>query len=354
MKCDNSLRRRPALVLILALGLSVSCGDDDGPTGNGGSVGGPLGDFAALLDQTVEKYLENNQPAFVSLQTFAPSIPGVLSVAPGVAIPVTSASLQQQGCIDPAIHGTTYEYDFGQNAYVAGQMTGAPTDGARFLLYEGQQANGHLDVTCPGDLPTINVTMAIVWDGLTVYSATTTGNVNLTNLSWSVNTTGFLRDPLSTDVLNIEPGGLGVGTQVTSSGFQFVIPAEDFTVSLGLNEQNGAFVSGLAIKGSGVDHEWSLMLTADGTSAESLSGYVDLASVEVGQGVVACVSGSFEAPTFSDASGCTDEAQLPVYGGVTSAHRSALAAGYAALYTIWETLTEIMQTGIEVAISSAG
>lgn len=96
MRKHRPIRPRRALALALVLGLSVSCGDDDGPTGNGGGAGGPLGDFASLLNGTAEKYFENNEAAFLSLQNFAPSFQGVLSVAPAVAGTVASASSLQQ------------------------------------------------------------------------------------------------------------------------------------------------------------------------------------------------------------------------------------------------------------------
>lgn len=357
MNSDRYFRARRTLVLVLMLGLAVGCGDDGGPTENGGTVSGPLGEFSATLGAVAEKYFENNEPAFSSLQTFFPFIQTALNVAPGGMGPAMGASLLQlQGCIDPAAFGTTFEYDFGQDVYLAGQMTGAPTDGVRFLLYEGQQANGHLDIRCPGDLPTISVSLTIVWDGATVYSQTTTGNINLTSFAWSINSTGTLHDPLSGDVLNVEPGGTGTGTQVRSSGFDFTVPAEDFSLSFGrLDDQSGVFVSGFALKGlSQSTYEWTVNLNYSGSSAQSLSGHVELHSLEAGSYVVACLSGSFAAPTVSEASGCADDVGFPVLSGVTSAHRSALGAAYASLYMMWETFTEIMQTGVELAISSAG
>lgn len=350
---DRYLRLRQALVLALALGLSVSCGDDNG-TGPGGQAGGPVGDFSALLEGVVGKYFENNEPAFTSLGNFAPFIGGVLSIAPGAAGAVTGASLQQ-GCIDPAVFGTTFEYDFSQNQYFPGQMSGAPTDGVRFLLYEGQQANGHVDVRCPGDLPTINVTIAIEWADVVVYSTTTSGSINLTNLAWMVNSTGTLRDPQTNDVLNLEMSGSGIGTQVVSTGFIFDDFGNDFGVQFGRTEDSGVAVGAFALKGlSQQTFEWSLSLAYTGSSLQSLAGYVDLASLEGGSGLVACLSGSYESLTVSEATGCADDLGFPVYPGVTSAHRSALRAGYDVMREMLGTLTGILQTGVEVAISSVG
>ena len=45
-----------------------------------------------------------------------------------------------------------------------------------------------------------------------------------------------------------------------------------------------------------------MSLTYSGASNQSLSAYVDLASVEAGSGLVACLSGTYEAPTVSEAS----------------------------------------------------
>lgn len=354
MNSDRSFR--PYWILVLTLGVGVGCSDSGGPTENGGNAGGAVGEFAAVLGDAAEKYFEANEPAFTSLETFIPFIGGVvLSVAPSATGRLTSASLLLQGCLDPAVLGTTFEYDFGQSAYLPGQMTGAPVDGVRFLLYENQQARGQLDFTCPGDLPTISATLALVWDGSTVYTQSTTGNINLTNFAWSVNSTGSLHDPLSSDVLNVEPGGTGVGTQVASSGFSFTIPAEDFTLSFGRNDQSGVFVSGLALKGlSQSTFEWNLALSYMGSSEQTMSGNVDVHSVDTGSYVVACLSGSFASPTVSEASGCADDVGFPALSGVTSAQRSALAAAYASLHMMWETFTGIMQTGIGLAVSSAG
>lgn len=358
MKSERALSTtQRALALALVLGLSVSCGDDDGPTGNnGGTAGGPLGDFAALIDGTVEKYFENNEAAFLSLGTFAPSFQGVLSIAPAVAGPASGASLLQQGCIDPAIHGTTYEFDFGQNTYVAGQMTGAPNDGVRFLLYdEGQQANGHVDVRCPGDLPTINISITIVWDGVTVYGMTATGTINLSSFAWSVSTSGTMTDPQSNDVLSINTSGSGVGTELVASGFDYTNFTDDLTVQFGKGTQSGFLVGGLALKGlSQQTFEWNVTLAYSGASAQSLSGHVELHSLEGGSGTAACLSGTYETVTVSEASACADDIGLPPFSGVTGAHRAAIGAGYGALRLMLETLTGVLQTGIEAAISSVG
>lgn len=345
-----------ALVLALTLGLGIGCSDDSGPTGNGGTAAGPLGDFSGALGETTEKYFDNNEPAFSSLQTFVPFIQTVLSVAPAAAGPVTSASMfQLQGCIDEAVWGTTFEYDFGQAAYFPGGMTGAPGDGVRFLLYEGQQARGHLDVRCPGDLPTINVTLAIEWDGITVYDMSSAGSINLSTAAWTVNSTGSLRDPHGSDVLSIESSAGGIGTQLVTSGFVYTDFNEGLSVQFGRNEQSGVLVGAFVLKGlSQQTFEWSLSLTYSGSSSQSLSGYVDLASLDLGSGLVACLSGSYESPTVSEASACADDLGFPIYPGVTAAHRSALRAGYDAMTQILGTLTAITQAGVEVAIPAVG
>jgi len=343
---ERSLLGPGAVACALVLGLSLSCGGGDG-TGPDGGGDEPAAEFGAALEGTADKYFGNNAAAFLSLQTFAPFFSqGLLSLGVQRGA-VANASLVRQGCIDPGILGTTYEYDFGQSTYFAGGMTGAPADGIRFLLYQGQEAQGHVDILCPGDPPIIDVTLEIEWDGVTVFQLSGTGLINA-NLTWQFNSTAAsLRDPLSGDVLEISTGGTGSGPQVVSSRLGIDITTAALTVTFGRNDFGGVEVTGTASKTTGA---WNLGLRAAGTSLESLSGNVALSTPITEPEVIACLSGPYDAVVVSEASAaCAGE--LPVATGVTSAQRAAIGDGYNALRGMLDTLIGIMGTGVEVALA---
>lgn len=334
------------LVLALVLGLSLSCGGSDG-TGPGGGGDDPAVEFGTALEETADKYFASNQEAFLSLQTFAPFFQTALLSLGVQRAALANASVVQLGCINSGVLGTTYEYDFGQSMYVAGGMTGAPADGVRFLLYQGQVAQGHVDVLCPGTPPVINVTLQIAWDGVTVFELSGSGQIN-PNFTWQFSSTAaLLRDPLSGAELEVSTGGTGSGPQVVSSRLGIEITSPGLVITFGRNDFGGVEVNGSANRTNG---DWTLGLTFAGTSLESLAGNAVLSTPITQPEVIACLSGPYAAPVVSEASGeCAGE--LPVASGVTAAQRQAIGDGYNALRGMLDTLIEIMGTGVEVALA---
>jgi hypothetical protein len=346
MKRDRSLHGR-AVVLVLTLVLSAGCGDDGtGPGGNGNGEEEAFTEFSAGIGGVYDAYFASNAGAFLALQTFAPLFQTAFSpaVVPGS---VAAGSLLLQGCIDPAAFGTTYEFDFGSNTYAPGGMTGAPADGVRFLLYQNQQSQGHADVTCPGDLPTINITLAVEWNGVAVFDLAGVGLLNQ-NLTWQFNSTSAtLTNPGNSAVLDFSMGGTGAGAQVVSSRLGFDA-AGGMTVTFGRND-----FEGVEVTGSAGTSEWSASLMVSGSSADALSGNVlfDTPITEP-PAAVACVSGSYENPTISTTNLAECAGEFPTLQ-LDPDPQADIAEGYQALRQMLATVIGILETGIQIAIAAS-
>ena len=349
MTPDRSPMFSRALALMCVLGLIAGCGDDGtgpGPGGNGGDPAASLGDFTSGMTEA-GAFFANNGVAFFSLQTFAPFFQSGFSPSPPPGPGATSASLLL-ACIDPAVAGTTFEFDFMQSAYVAGTMTGAPTDGARFLLYQNEEARGHADVTCPGDLPVIDVTLAVVWDGVTVLDIAASGMLNQ-DFTWQVtSTSATITNPATNASLAFTLAGVGLGGTVVTRNIAFQVPGEGISVTFGRDDSQGVEVGGVASTS-----QWEVSILASGPTDGQLAGTMVLDTDDTGAVVIACLQGFFD-----DLVSSTDESLLEICSGgapymtFTPDPQVELANAYQALASMLTIVTGILETGIQIATAA--
>jgi len=117
-------------------------------------------------------------------------------------VPKSGAAQAAVMAIPQQYLGTTFVWDAGTSAYVASNLTGAPSDGVRFLLYavdpvllqpvEPLVETGYVDITDHGTMSTVDVNVKVV-EGAVVYL-----NYNVTahatNSGGVVGISGFASD----------------------------------------------------------------------------------------------------------------------------------------------------------------
>lgn len=327
-----------AVVFVLCLG----CGSDStGPNGNGSDD--PALQFGAVLTESLDMFFTNNALAFLTLQNYAPAMQAALSGAPGGGQPEVAA-LGAGPCIDAGLLGTTYAYSFQQSAYSPTTTSGAPQDGVRFLLYQGQQENGYVDIVCPSTLPAISISLTMVWDDVTVLDMAGVGQFNQ-NLTWNFNSTNAdIRDPDSNAVMGLSTGGTGLATQVITSRVSGDIPGEGITFFFSRDDQAGVDASANVIATA-----WTAFLDYTGASANSMTGFATLSTPASDPEVIACLSGTYDNLNATAASeSCATT--FPVATGISAAQRSAIEDGYQALVAMLEAMTSLIRAGIDIAI----
>ena len=353
--------------LVLALAVVVGC-SEDAEEGNTGpdipEAFGPAGDAAAAVGDVADKFFRANAAAFQSVGVFGPLIGGALSLAPSTSGLARSSGFAQS-CLSETLVGTTFDFDFSQNAYVQSQLGGAPTDGMRFLLFNvdaqgnPQQGSplGQIDIVCTGQLPSIDVNIAIVVADVTVLSMNVGGGIDPVGGSFNLFANGLLRAPDGSSTLTFgdmgasSAGGIIGGTQYGSS-FDFnIAPSEQIFAMFGRTEiGDGTFIVFANVQKGFSDFEWSFMLELFGQQDGSVTGRVDLVS-RGPNGTFACVSGNFENPSIDDASAC-EEPGAAAIDGVDSDQRGAVAAAYRDMRSMWAALDSILRTGLDIVVAS--
>lgn len=366
MRYTRELRHLLSVALVTAL--AVACGDDD--AGNGPNdipqASGPAGDVAAAIGEAAATFFVGNEAAYQSVSHFAPLIGGVLNVAPTAGGPA-AASAAAQSCFSTNVVGKTFDFDFSQGGYDLTQVTGAPAEGIRFVLYDlddqgdPQQGDplGHIDIVCAALLPTVDMTVAIVANDVTVLNLRATGNANPLEGTLAVNFSGYLQDAQGTKAVNIGDYGSSAVTMSQSipysSGFDLNIsPADQLFVTFGrMNMQDGTFFVGAnAQKGLFADNfEWSFYMELFGSPGESVTGRVDIAS-QGPNGLFACMSGQFDAPDVSAPDDCATQ-ENPAVNGVGAAELAAVEFSYNTMREMWEALDSIINTGIDILMAQA-
>jgi hypothetical protein len=349
----------PALVL----GLLVACSDDKSGTGPENLPEGPTGDAAEALESVVMEFFEGNDDTFTSLETLGPLIGGALGANPSIVAPTAFSATALQSCLPVDVVGMTFEWDFSLDSYVPNQMSGAPADGVRFLLYQidgsgnpQQGSVGHVDIDCPSQLPSINMTTTIVWNGVTIIDMSGQGALNPTDGSLSINIDGGVFTPDGSAWMGYV-GGITQGQSIVAygSGFTFdILPGQEiFAAFSRVDDTSGGFTSfAEAQKGlSQNTFEWAVSVDIVGDQS-SLSGFVFLASLS-DNGLIACAEGSWNSLQITEASRCTPQGE-PFVDGVSAAEREAVRAAFLALRTIWEGIDGIVRTGVQAATSAVG
>lgn len=357
--------RRAALV-VAAGALTAGCGDD--ATGPGGGAAGPAGALAQVVGDAAQDVVVDNEPSFESAAFFAPHIATLLSTAPEPPGRTATALVQQVSCFAESVLGMTYDYDFSASGYLATNQSGAPVNGARFLLYalnssgspqQGSQL-GQLDVTCTAE-PTgpssfsVVFSLSIVAGNVSVLTMNMSGPVNVGSGIRQVNGSGSLTSADGSRTIAFE-GGDAAGGVAGGGAFGFSLdPAAGVTAAFArFNQQDGTFyVLVSATKQPVVTEipEWAFEAYPEGTG-QTYSGAtpVRLTGADIGTGVFACIGGSFTTPQITASSDCSDgEYEIENVG---SAERQAVGAAYDALRSMWTTLFDVLDLGIEVALAA--
>jgi hypothetical protein len=353
-------RTRFLVAQALVLALVVACSEDNGGTGPDNLPEGPTGDAAAALGEVITDYFDGNDATFGSLGALGPLIGGALGANPSVAAPAAFSASAAQSCLPIDVVGMTFEYDFTLSSFVPSQMSGAPADGVRFLLYNVDGSGnpqpgsvGHVDIDCPSQLPSISMTITIVWEGTTIVNMTGQGAFNPLDGSLSINIDGGLFTPDGSDWMGYV-GGISQGqTNVAyGSGFTFDLPGELFVTFSRSDDPSGSFWS-FAEAQQGITQqtfEWAVSVDIVGDQ-NSLAGFVFLASLNE-NGLIGCAEGSWNSLQITDASRCAGGE--PFVDSVTAAEREAVRAAFLAMRTMWESIDFIVRTGVDAASASIG
>lgn len=153
-----------------------------------------------------------------------------LSVGSTLARPITTTRLSATGSSRPLLPsdllGTTFEWDAGENGYVATARAGAPANGVRFILYDRTATplveNGFADVTDDSDASADRLGVHLEKDGVTRLDYEV--EVVETTSGGSVSVAGFLTD--GNDQIDFDVVETVVGT---SEGFRIDV---DYSLSL--------------------------------------------------------------------------------------------------------------------------
>jgi len=317
--------RGVALGLVLAAGV-LACSSDDG--GTGPTISAPLGEFSTGLGEASTTYLVPNAAAFASVEFFSPYIGGVFPAPPSPSTVQLAPRAALQTCLPAEVLGITFDFNEQASQYEPTQATGAPADGFRLLLYRVQSGAvvvpkeqiGYLDLSCPSDLPAVDMTVSVVVNSVEVMHLNAVGSVNVSTEALNLSIPITLRTPTGSASLEMLSTFSGVLTSYTGG---ITVPVRtDLEVGYSRTVAASAitsFVSGVGGNPE-VQLDWTFFLGMDVTSGNIVgeqgigaapATFNDYESVSV----VACFSGAEESPTVTDATvgeGCPAEPATPV------------------------------------------
>ena len=221
---------RSYLALALALPVAIACGGSTGSTGgDGAQPQSPLGQQMAQIGDLGDEFLKQNQEAYDGLAHLAEHVATAFET-PGASPALRTKGGAQQGCLPSELTGTTMAFDSPSSRYVPTSFPGAPTDGVRFLIYDGTPTDvGSVDVSCTGLFPNVNVTVIVTVDSVVVLNLLVS-NAFFAPDSFSATLSGFLSNSDGSN--RIEFGQLG--------GFISLNPFDN-TKSLDFNIGDGTF-----------------------------------------------------------------------------------------------------------------
>lgn len=239
----------------------AACSDDDGT--------GPTTDLnpteaEAALEQVIDQYFTGN-PGLNSLETFGAAIGNALpSLAPaaftlypdapmlfgmadrlgqsmravyarGTSLPMLMANIPTE------VLGTTFVYDPGTSQYIASERTGAPTNGVRFILYDGittLNEVGYFDLIDASDFGINPASIDVTFRVFITAVSTTTPVVNYRVTGTASDTGGTL---LVSGFLSDGSGQLDfdfevTGTEATGFNAGFTLSSGNISVTLDISE----------------------------------------------------------------------------------------------------------------------
>jgi hypothetical protein len=354
----------------LALALSVVAGCEDKSNGTGPVTEGDFAAAAAAMEGVVDDYFTANEPAYRSIHFFGQRLAAALGGGvPAASGPASSAALLQS-CLSPDVAGTTFDWDEGQGTYIPTAQTGAPADGARFLLYEVSGGTvvtplnqiGYLDLDCPMTLPTVNLSLEVNIDGVQVLGMYATGNFNPSTYYYQLTVNVDLATPDGSAQFGIP--ALGVNGRLGGyhgSGYTMQVVSDvyaGFTRYDRTAEMEGFEVYTTLWKGLSTV-EWDLNATLVGTSSSSIAGpAIFMFPIIDGHGgsieIIACMSGSYVNMSVSSPTQACAEQELPLYQDMSNSELQAIERGYDALRFILDSLDGIVQIGLDVVTGSIG
>lgn len=204
MKIAKQFSPTRVAVIALLLSFMAACGDDT----TGPSFQVDPQSTADIMEQVVGDFFEDNEAAS-SLMYLGESIlqalygggvpPAVFEAAPPAEVaggiphhllrnPVYSAAAN----IPEFLEGVTFVWDELEEQYVPSELTGAPANGARFILYAVNpitglpttplSAIGHVDISDDGVWPNFDITFEAVIGNATLIYAEITGNYSETGV----------------------------------------------------------------------------------------------------------------------------------------------------------------------------
>ena len=339
---------RSQLLLLTIFGLTLlflvpGCGENEG-TGPGAGAEN-FGTLAAGMDIALATYFIQNAETFESLDFFVPLIGALYASAP----PSPGKFLAPaQSCLVPSVVQEIFEYN-GATYVNSGQP--GPADGQRFLLYEvvdgiPNTANqiGHVDVVCTSALPTVNLTITVVNNSVTIIEITLSGQYNtfpnITDVS------GFLASNDGSTTLPIFKGEVS-GLLSLQIGMGFVIlPDVGAEYAVRENLASGD-ITIIAKAFEGFETEkWRLDINMSANSSGNISDGTAIFEENLEQELVGCFSGTVDAPNVSDPDqvGCSVE-------GIENRKLSredldAMIDAYGGLLIMYDSLRPITEVGL--------
>lgn len=375
------------------LALVLSCGSDDGggPSGpgNGGSTSNEVAvGFGALAD-AYAAVIQANAATYASVGTFGPFvIQSFLSPPPRARLSTPQPVAGQSSCLAVSMQDVVFAFDTNQSQYVPTMASGAPSGGARYILYEVDGSGapivplveaGFLDVDCDAlaDTVTTSVTNSA---GVSVLGLQL--NVLFVNAPDYIITTspGTLRSPNGEFTLGVlftadaEDPFYAMRTRLTvTSGLElFDSRVEGFQAGAGL--QDLELIDGLpappytafGVGGNQSDEshnlEWNAATTtnvaADGTLRNIVQGlrapleYEDRRTTPGTNGVLACFSGNYRMPVVEDAAsdfGCaTGVIETPIT--LTANDLAEIRAGSIAMTDMLEAFSNMLALALPLIL----
>jgi hypothetical protein len=312
------------IVLFLTVTLAMIPGCNDSGTGPGtGAVN--FGTLAGGTAKLLDTYVGGNAGILGSLSVYLPDIQEALAAAAPAGARLNAAPAQT--CIASSLVGKVFDFD--GSSYVDTGETG-PADGVRFLLRGAPTVSnppaepvGHVDIVCGSALPSVDLTVTLVSNAVTVVELGMSGLYStyptLTLDGFYASGDGSVKLPIRSGQLN---GGLSVQT-----AFEFLV-LPDLTAGYRVTKGASGNVQALfnAREGLGTP-KWNLDVTvSESTAGPSAQG----TAVYKGE-LVACISGNIDSPVVEDPedAGCSLP-DTPV-GSVSRADRQAMRDAYVAL-----------------------
>ena len=294
--------RRVLHVAILIASVAVSgCGSKSG----GSSVTGPGStptDPTAIALSAAFLPLQNNlitpnAPHYASAGVMGAFIPGVIfSPAP---------NLGPSECIPSQFHGVTY--DFNGSGYVATELTGAPANGPRFLLYplnaQGVPvlgtSSGHLDLTCE-PTPTLSpnassYAITLFANNVVIVSAQIQSDPGNTIVTGTLSDpSGATSIPYASQIYESFPGE--VYEDLTMGPYSGI----EIRHLRNSSSSNETVTDGLIVQPEGSLPDWIVDVQIRANLAHAISnGGLLVSGPQLQNALAACISGVLGAPVFS-------------------------------------------------------